>query len=133
MHLRKLDTDRAQDVRRWVEFPFNLYRDCPQWVPPLVGEARKVLDRLGHPFYQHSTADFYIIESGGEVLGRIAAMDNHSYNTFRAAKTAFFGFFDVVEDPDVAEELLAAVCEWARGRGLDTLVGPRGLIGTDGG
>jgi len=133
MLIRKLETDRAQDVRCWVEFPLQLYRDCPQWVPPLMGEARKVLDRRTHPFYQHSTADFFVVESGGGVLGRIAVMDNRSYNTYRAAKTAFFGFFEAVKDPDVARELLAAACEWARGRGLATLVGPRGLIGTDGG
>ena len=86
-----------------------------------------------HPYYQHSTADFFIAESREGVSGRIAVMDNRSYNTHRSVKTAFFGFFEVMEDPDVAGELLAAACEWALGRGLDTLVGPRGLIGTDGG
>jgi len=133
MQIRRLNLDDPRDVRRWVEFPFQLYRNCPQWVPPLTGEARKVLDRRTHPFYQHSTADFFVVESGGVVLGRIAVMDNRSYNTYRSVKTAFFGFFEVVEDLDAAEKLLAAACEWAHGRGLDTLVGPRGLIGTDGG
>lgn len=133
MHLRKLDTDRAQDIRCWIEFPFLLYRDCPQWVPPLMGEARKILDRRTHPFYQHSAADFFVVVSGEGVLGRIAVMENRSYNTFRGIKTAFFGFFEVVEGQDIAGELLGAACEWASERRLNTLIGPRGLIGTDGG
>lgn len=133
MHLRKLDTDRAQDIRCWIEFPFLLYRDCPQWVPPLMGEARKILDRRTHPFYQHSAADFFVVVSGEGVLGRIAVMENRSHNTFRGIKTAFFGFFEVVEGQDIAGELLGAACEWASERRLNTLIGPRGLIGTDGG
>jgi hypothetical protein len=67
------------------------------------------------------------------VVGRIAAMDNHRVNQFRGTQTAFFGFFEVVEDIDIASQLFHTAFEWARNRGLNQIIGPRGLIGSDSG
>jgi len=53
-----LDAEKRRDVQQYVNFPFQLYQDCPQWVPPLVSAAQNVLNRRKHPYYQHSTADF---------------------------------------------------------------------------
>jgi len=64
-----LDAEKRRDVQQYVNFPFQLYQDCPQWVPPLVSTARKVLNRRKHPYYQHSTADFLVAESEGETRG----------------------------------------------------------------
>ena len=57
VEIHKVDTTDPRDVKRFVQFPFRLYRDCPQWVPPLVSSARKQLNRERHPFYRHSDAD----------------------------------------------------------------------------
>ena len=56
MQARKLDTTRARDVRQFIDFPFELYRECPQWVPPVLPEIKLVLNRYKHPFYRHSDA-----------------------------------------------------------------------------
>lgn len=132
MQLHQLDTSRRHDVAQFVDFPFTLYRDCPQWTPPLRGDARRTLDRDRHPFYQHSTADFFIVESAGQTVGRLAMLENRRYNEFRGTRAAFFGYFDVVEDVAVARCLFDAGFAWARKRGLDSVVGPRGVIGVDG-
>ncbi len=131
MQIRKIDTSRSRDVRRFVNFPFELYRDCAQWVPPIVSDMRLALSREKYPFYRHSTADFFIAEEGGKTLGRIAAIDNQRYNACHRSKTAFFYFFEVVEDLRVARALFDAASDWARDRGLEVIVGPRGLLRAD--
>lgn len=132
MRLRQLDTQNGRDVAQFIEFTFMLYRECPQWVPPLRHNAALTLNRARHPFYEHSTADFFVVESAGQTVGRMAMLDNRHFNEFRQTRTAFFGYFDTVDDIDVARHLFTAGFEWARKRGLDTVIGPRGVIGVDG-
>jgi GNAT superfamily N-acetyltransferase len=132
MRVRQLDTENKEDVRQFVEFPFDLYRDCPQWVPPLVSDSRDILNRNKHPFYEHSTAEFFVVEDKGRALGRISALENRNFNKYQKRKAAFFGYFEVVENQAAAQALLDAVAEWALARGLNEIIGPRGVIGIDG-
>lgn len=132
MHVRQVDTSNLLEVKKFVQFPFDLYRQCPQWVPPLLKDSANILNRRKHPFYAHSDADFFLAETNGQVVGRIAALENRRYNCYRGVRTAFFGYFEAVDDREVAGRLLAAVCTWARQRGLDEVIGPRGVIGIDG-
>ena len=132
VEIHKVDTTDPRDVERFVLFPFRLYRDCRQWVPPLVSSARKQLNRERHPFYRHSDADFFLALQGGEVVGRIAVLDNARYNRYRGERTAFFYHFDVVNDRAVSRVLFKAAFDWARGRGLDLMWGPKGFMAADG-
>lgn len=127
-----LPSDR-RGIRRFVNFPFELYRNCTLWVPPLIEEAYSALNPTRHPFYTHSEAAFFLVESEGQTLGRIAVIENRNHNAFRKAKTAFFGFFECTQDVEASRALFDSAAVWARKRGLDRLIGPRGLIGTDGG
>jgi hypothetical protein len=131
MQIRKLDVGRPRDVRRFVSLPYQLYHGCPQWVPPLLSDAKKHLDPRKHPFYEHSVADFYVAEERGRTLGRVAVMENRRYNAFSGHKDAFFGFFDAVDEVAVSRALFGAAFEWACARGLEAIVGPRGMIGAD--
>lgn len=132
MHIRKLDTTRKRERALFVDFAFDLYRDAPLWVPPLRGDAMKILDGTKHPFYEHSYADFYVAEQDGRVVGRVAMLENRNYNAYHKSKAAFFGYFEVVEDIEVARALLRTAKEWTAAHGLDTIIGPRGVIGIDG-
>lgn len=132
MKVRKLDTDDRQDVAQFVDFPFVLYRHCAQWVPPIRSDARRILNRRKHPFYAHSVADFFVVESEGQTLGRVAMLENRRYNEYKQAQAAFFGYFDVVEDAQAAACLLETAVAWAQQRGLTEIIGPRGVIGIDG-
>ena len=60
--IRKLDTSSRRDVNRFIDLPFRIYRDCPQWVPPLVDDVKLMLNRKKYPFYEHSDADFFVAE-----------------------------------------------------------------------
>lgn len=131
--VHRVDTTRRADVKRFVRWPFSLYRGCDLWIPPLWRSARGELDRERHPFYAHSTAEFYLAEHNGAVVGRLAVLDNARYNHYRGTRTAGFSLFEAVDEQAVADALFDAARQWARDRGLGDMVGPRGLIGSDSG
>lgn len=122
---------RAQQ-RAFIAFVFALYRDCPQWVPPLWADAWLPLQRHKHPFYEHSEAAFFLAYRGSQVVGRIAVLENTRFNAYHGTREADFYFLDFVDDAEVAAALVQAAADWARGRGLDTLVGPKGFAAFDG-
>ena len=121
-----------KDKRDFLALPFRIYRDIPQWVPPLVGDARLVLDRKRYPFYRHSDAEFFLAYQEGRPVGRICVMDNRRFNDFRGENAAFFYLFESIEDKDVADALFDAAESWARQRGLDKMLGPHGFTPMDG-
>jgi len=132
MQVTRLDPTRRREVRRFVGLPFDLYRDCPPWCPPLRRDVARALDHDRHPFYRHSAADSFLAEEDGRAVGRIAVMENRNFNAARGRHDAFFYFFESADDPRVAAALLDAAADWARARGLDTLVGPKGFLPGDG-
>jgi len=130
--VEKIDTTDKSQAKRFVEFYYKLYKDCPQWVPPLYMDAYLPLNRKKHPFFEHSEADFFLTVRDGEVVGRICAGENKPFNEYHKTKKAQFYFFDAVDDLEVARALFDTVFDWARARGLDTLIGPKGLSPFDG-
>jgi len=130
--IEKVDTDNKQQVKRFVELPYSLYKDCPQWVPPLYMDAYLLLNRKKHPFFGHSEADFFLAVRAGEVVGRICAANNRPFNEYHKTRKAQFYAFDAINDLEVARALFDAVIDWSKGRGLDTLIGPKGLSPFDG-
>ena len=132
MNIEKVDPRSRSQVGRFVDIPFRLYAGHPQWVPPLKSGVAKSLDRRHHPFYERSDAVFFLAKRGGRDVGRVAALENRPFNDHHGVKHANFYFFDCDDDPDAAAALLDCVFEWAASRGLDTVVGPKGLSALDG-
>lgn len=130
--IEKIDTQDKAQVRRFTRFPFRLYENNPQWVPPILIDAETMLNRQKHPFYEHSDGDFFIAVRDGKDVGRIAAFENRHYNAYHDKHQAQFYFFDSEDDQEVAKALFERVFEWANGRGLDSVVGPKGLGALDG-
>ena len=132
LQIRKIKTENKKDVRRFIELPFALYRGHPLWVPPIRIDIKTRLDREKHPFHEHSDVDFFLAERNGEVLGRIAVIENMPYNEYHGKRQAQFYFFECVEDLDVARDLFEIAYDWARKRNLNQIVGPKGLGPLDG-
>lgn len=133
MSIIEIDTHHLNLVKEFVNLPFRLYKDCPQWVPPLESDARRMLDRKRNPFFQHSDAAFYLAQDeAGEAIGRIAVLDNRHYNEYNHEKTAFFYLFECVDDLEVSRGLFNAAFEWARKRELNLIKGPKGFTALDG-
>jgi len=130
--IEKVDTGNRSQVKRFVDFYYALYEGCPQWVPPLYIDAYLPLNRKKHPFFEHSEADFFLAVRDGKVVGRICAANNKRFNDYHKTKKAHFYAYDSIDDLEVAHTLFEAVIAWAKERGLDTLIGPKGLSPFDG-
>lgn len=130
--IQLVDTNNKAQVKQFVQFYYDLYKDCPQWVPPLYMDAYLPLNRRKHPFFEYSDADFFLALRDGKALGRICAGENKRFNQYHKTKKAQFYFFDCIDDLEVARALFEAVFDWAHQRGLDAVVGPKGLSPFDG-
>jgi len=130
--IEKLDTHNKSQVRRFLNLPFRLYANHPQWVPPIVDDIALMLNRARHPFYEHSDADFFIAARDGRDVGRIAALENRRFNDYHRTKQAQFYLFDCENDQEIANALFEQAFKWARERGLNRLVGPKGFGPLDG-
>jgi hypothetical protein len=130
--VEEVDTKDKRQVRRFVQFPHRLYRDTAQWVPPLDIDAYNQLNRKKHPFHEHSDVDFFLAVRDGRDVGRIAAIETKPFNQYHGVKEADFYFFDCENDAEAADALFESVFEWARARGLDSVIGPKGMGPLDG-
>ena len=132
MDILKIDTANQREVKRFLDFPFQLYRNVPHWVPPFASDAKRMLDRKQHPFYRHSAAEFFIAVKADRVVGRLAVLDHRPYNEWNHTQTAFLYLFEAEDDCAVSRGLFNAACEWARARGLTQVYGPKGFSALDG-
>jgi GNAT superfamily N-acetyltransferase len=130
--VEKVDTASKAQVQRFLNIPYRLYAGHPRWVPPLLVDAKLHLNRQKHPFYEHSDADFFVAVQDGRDVGRIAALENRRYNEYHGKRQAQFYLFECEDDQNVAGALFERVFEWARARGLDQVVGPKGFGVFDG-
>ena len=101
-----------------------MHQRDPNWVPPLRMEVGSLLDRTKNPFFEHATAEYFLAERAGVVVGRIAAIHNRLHNEIHGDKVGFFGFFECEDDPKTAALLFDAADRWIKAQGLDTLRGP---------
>jgi len=111
-------------MREFLHLPWEIYRNDPYWVPPLLLDMKKLLDRKKHPFFSHSEAELFLARSGGEPVGRIAAILNNNHNRYHGERTAFFGFFESINQKEVAAALLDQAAQWAKSKGMTQLRGP---------
>ena len=133
LHSIEIDTHNQRQVKEFLILPFRIYKNTPQWVPPLDTDARSLLDRRRHPFYKHSEAAFFLTQDEtGMILGRLAVLDNKRYNDFNHERTAFFYLFECENNFEAAQCLFQAAFTWAHGRGLTKILGPKGFTALDG-
>ena len=130
--IEKVNTDNKLQVKRFVQLPYRLYKGWPYWVPPLYLDAYMYLNRKKHPFHEHSDVDFFLAIRDGRDVGRIAAIENKPFNQYHNTRKADFYLFECENDPEACTALFNTVFEWAKARGLDTVMGPKGMGPLDG-
>ncbi len=109
---------------RFVRFPWQIYRHDPLWVPPLIRSQLHTLDPQRGSFFRYGDAALFMVRRNGQDGGRIAGWISHRSNQFLNEKAAGFGFFETVNDYEVAQALLDAVRDWACGQGMEVIRGP---------
>ncbi|MAT42936.1 MAG: hypothetical protein CL609_11380 [Anaerolineaceae bacterium] len=123
--IETFDPSSRSEMNAFINFPFSLYQDIPQWVPQIRVDIRTMINPKKHPFYQHSDVVPFLAKKDGKVVGRIVAMENHLYNQVHQKKQANFSLLETIDDITVLEALINAVSDWAIKRGLNELVGPK--------
>ena len=112
------------DVNQFIKFLWRVYEGNSQWVPPLLMDRKKLMDKRKNPFYKHAEAEFFIAEREGKILGRIAAIVNHNHNKEHGDRTGFFGFFECIDDQAVANALFDRAKAFLKERGMNIMRGP---------
>jgi GNAT superfamily N-acetyltransferase len=120
----KINKSNSAELERFIDFPHDLYADDPLYVPMVFVEQEALLNPKKSPFFQHSTADYFLAKQNGKIVGRIAAIRNNNHLAFSGKKEGFFGFFDVVNDFSVAKKLLDTAKNWLHTEGLEKMIGP---------
>ncbi len=132
LEIRQVNTEDKKQVKEFVQFHYDLYKGCPQWVPPFRNDIEIMLNKKKHPFYEHSDAAFFTAWKDGKIVGRTAVLNNTSYNKYHNQNSGDIFLFDAVDDQEVANALFDKAAEWARGQGLNKLKGPKGFSLFDG-
>ena len=114
----------SRDQQEFIAFPWKLYNEYSQWVPPLLMDRRKLMDRKKNPFYQHAEAEFFLARRNGTIVGRIGAIVNRNHNKEHHDTVGFFGFYESENDRDVAAALFATAREWLKARKMTAMRGP---------
>lgn len=113
---------RKDGLTAFIDFPCDLYKDDPKYVPELFIAQKELFTK--HPFYEHSSVQCFLAYDGDKVVGRIAAILNNRHNHYNHAADGFFGFFDCINDQIVANLLFDAVTEWLEYRNVKNIIGP---------
>jgi len=118
-------------MKVFAEFPWRLYRGDPCWTPPLRGDllGNRLLGLVGlltpeHPYHRHAEVTHFIAWNGNQPVGRISAAINHRFNEYHGTRLGSFGFYEVVNDFEVARTLLDSARRWVEERGMTVLRGP---------
>jgi len=111
-------------IRRFIKFPYSLYKNDPYWVPPLLRAEWGTFHPKQNPHFLHSAVQLFIAKRFGQIVGRISAHEYREYNRIHGSSAGFFGFFEAIHSQRVANELLNAAEEWLRKRGCKEMLGP---------
>jgi hypothetical protein len=125
--MQDIRIERVQDrkgFKQFVKFPWKIYKDNPYWIPPLISDEMKFLDKQKGIFFHVGEAEYFLAFKGRELVGRISAHIDHHYEKYQDTDTGFFGFFECIEDQDVANALFAQACEWVRSKNKKKILGP---------
>jgi GNAT superfamily N-acetyltransferase len=120
-----------RELKAFMRLPWRLYRNEPHWIPPLLMDLRKRLDRQRNPFFEHAEAEYFLAWRDDRPIGRVTAQVDRNFNEFQGNDWGLFGFFECEDDPEAAGALLEAAAAWLRERGRDRMVGPMDFTTND--
>lgn len=119
-----IEADSKKLVKKFIQLPFEIYKDNEYWVPPLNMDIVSRLDTKKNPFYEFSERILFLAVQNGKIVGRIAGIENRLHNEIHNENIAFFGFFEAFNNQEVANKLFEAVENWANKKGFDAVRGP---------
>jgi len=122
--LRVQKVESSKDLYDFVMLPWVIYKNDPNWIPPLISDFKATINKYKNPFFCHADRELYIVRKGNDVVGRVAAVVDFNYCKYHNKNVAFFGFFESIENYAVAEALYKKVIEFAKAKGMAEIFGP---------
>lgn len=122
--LTVVPVDSKEKMETFLHLPWKFNKDDPLWVPPILKEHRKILDKEKGPFFQHGEAEYFLAMRDGEPVGRISAHINTLHDDIYKDNLGFFGFFECENNQETADALFEAAAAWNREKGRATIRGP---------
>jgi len=113
-----------KELMQFIKLPWKIYKNDPYWVPHLIADRKKILDKNKNPFFKHAEMEMFLAEKNGELVGRIAAIKNDLHIKYQNENLGFFGFYESIDDQEVANALLDAAKNWLKSKGLEAMRGP---------
>lgn len=127
--LKEMTTKK--EMKQFVKFPFSIYKNHKYWVPPIIKEELKVLDKNENPAFENAEARFFVALKNGQIVGRVAAIINWYEVKEQKIKKMRFGWYDVIDDIEVSRSLIDKVQEIGLQNGLEYMEGPVGFSNLD--
>ncbi|MEN8121230.1 MAG: hypothetical protein ABFS35_12825 [Bacteroidota bacterium] len=126
MNVHKVKSRR--DLRKFIEFPYQLYKQDPVWVPPLRSEQKAQFNPKTNPFLDHCDRQLFLLKDKSKVIGRIAAFTDNLANDFWKERIGFFGYFECIQDKSASELLLEAAKNWVKSLQCSCMRGPWSFV-----
>ena len=129
IQIKRVETKK--DLKRFIEFHYDLYKGNPYDVPNLYSDEVNTLSKDKNAAFDFCEAEYYLALKEGKIVGRVAAIINHKANEKWKKKDVRFGWIDFIDDIEVSRALFEAVEEYGRKKGMDDIVGPLGFTDMD--
>ncbi len=130
--IEEIDLLSKPQVKAFVQFQYDLYKGEKNFCPPFINDIKLMLNKVEHPFYEHSDGAFWVAKRNGKVVGRLGAFVNNPFNEYHQVMKGQFYLFDSIDDQEVATSLFDKAFEWCKKQNLVEMVGPKGLSAFDG-
>jgi len=120
--VKKVST--KSELNNFIKFPWKIYKGNKYWIPPLLMEQKVLLDKKKNPFFKAAEADYFLAYRNDEIVGRIAAIKNDIHLKYHNDESGQFGFFESIDDQEVANALFDIAKSWIKEKGLKYMRGP---------
>jgi GNAT superfamily N-acetyltransferase len=131
MEIEIREVTGKKELKAFVKFNIELYKDSPYHVPGLIQDELTTLSSKKNPAFEFCEAKYFLAYKDGKIAGRIAGIINHRSNEVWKQQHARFGFIDFIDDEEVSEKLFLAVESWAKSKGMTAMHGPLGFTDLD--
>lgn len=124
MDFKIVQVEKKSDLKKFTQLPFEIYKDDPYWVPPIISDQKKFLDKKKGVFFEFGEAEYFLAVNNSKVLGRLSAHTSSQYEKYHDTETGFFGFFECVNNQEVANALFAEASQWLKLKNKNKMLGP---------
>ena len=124
VEIKSVDFADKRRIKDFIKFHYSVYKNDPNWVAPLIVDYLEKFNPKKNPYFLHSKVQLFLAYADGQIVGRICAHENTNHVAYHNEPVGFFGFFECIDDQNVADALFQAASDWLKSVELKTMRGP---------